>query len=43
MSQTHLQEELVRSEAIVTAETRYGTIHGRRAANGAAVFLGASA
>ncbi|KAM5543541.1 hypothetical protein V8D89_002792 [Ganoderma adspersum] len=39
MAQTHLHEELARSKATVTAETRYGTIHGRRAANGAAVFL----
>ncbi|PIL23205.1 hypothetical protein GSI_14514 [Ganoderma sinense ZZ0214-1] len=39
MSQTHLHEELARSKAVVAAETQYGTIHGRRAANGAAVFL----
>ena len=40
MAHTHLHEELARSKATVTAETQYGTIHGRRAANGAAVFLG---
>ncbi len=40
MSQTHLHEELARSKATVTAETQYGVINGRRAANGAAVFLG---
>ncbi|KAI8974859.1 carboxylesterase [Trametes punicea] len=39
MSRVHLQEELARSNAKVTAETRHGPIHGRRAANGAAVFL----
>ena len=43
MAHTHLHEELARSKATVTAETQYGTIHGRRAANGAAVFLGTSA
>ena len=40
MAHIHLHEELARSKATVTAETQYGTIHGRRAANGAAVFLG---
>ncbi|TBU43885.1 carboxylesterase [Dichomitus squalens] len=39
MSRTHLHEELAESKAIVTADTQYGTIQGRRAANGAAVFL----
>ncbi|KAI0353921.1 carboxylesterase [Trametes cingulata] len=39
MSRVHLQEELARSNAKVTADTQYGPIHGRRAANGAAVFL----
>ncbi|KAI1785950.1 carboxylesterase [Ganoderma leucocontextum] len=39
MAQTHLHEELARSKAVVAAETQYGIIHGRRAANGVAVFL----
>ncbi|OSD05090.1 carboxylesterase [Trametes coccinea BRFM310] len=39
MSRIHLQQELARSTAKVTADTRFGPIHGRRAANGAAVFL----
>ncbi|KAI0821857.1 carboxylesterase [Trametes gibbosa] len=39
MSRVHLQEELARSAAKVSAETRYGAVQGRRAANGAAVFL----
>lgn len=42
MSRVHLQEELAQSGAKVTVETQHGTIRGRRAANGAAVFLGAS-
>ncbi|TFK87554.1 carboxylesterase [Polyporus arcularius HHB13444] len=39
MSRTHLQEELLRSQTNVTADTQYGPVQGRRAANGAAVFL----
>ncbi|KAH9888028.1 carboxylesterase [Cubamyces lactineus] len=39
MSRVHLQEELARSTAKVTAETPFGPVHGRRASNGAAVFL----
>ncbi|RPD60223.1 carboxylesterase [Lentinus tigrinus ALCF2SS1-7] len=39
MSRTHLQEELTHSKSAVTAETQYGPVQGRRAANGAAVFL----
>ncbi|CDO71038.1 hypothetical protein BN946_scf184844.g42 [Trametes cinnabarina] len=41
MSRVHLQEELARSTARVVTETRFGAVQGRRAANGAAVFLGA--
>lgn len=41
MSRVHLQEELLQSDARVTVETRYGSVRGGRAANGAAVFLGA--
>lgn len=40
MSRTHLHEELAHSRAAVTADTQYGPVTGRRAANGAAVFLG---
>ncbi|KAI0765875.1 carboxylesterase [Trametes elegans] len=39
MAQVHLQEELAQSTAKVSVETQHGSIHGRRAANGAAVFL----
>ena len=40
MSRTHLHEELAHSRATVAADTQYGPVTGRRAANGAAVFLG---
>ncbi|KAI0628606.1 carboxylesterase [Trametes polyzona] len=39
MSRVHLQEELARSNAKVTADTKHGPVHGRRASTGAAVFL----
>ncbi|OJT07523.1 hypothetical protein TRAPUB_1619 [Trametes pubescens] len=39
MSRVHLQEELARSGAKVSVDTQYGSVRGRRAANGAAVFL----
>ncbi|KAI0717067.1 carboxylesterase [Earliella scabrosa] len=39
MSRVHLQEELARSKVSVAAETQYGAVRGRRAANGTAVFL----
>ncbi|KAI0760613.1 carboxylesterase [Fomes fomentarius] len=39
MSRVHLHEELARSNAKVSVGTKYGTIQGRRAANGTAVFL----
>ncbi|KAI0754151.1 carboxylesterase [Daedaleopsis nitida] len=39
MAPIHLQEELAQSKRAVAAETQYGPIRGRRAANGAAVFL----
>ncbi|KAH9916951.1 carboxylesterase [Epithele typhae] len=38
-SHTHLQEELAQSSEKISVNTQHGTIRGRRAANGAAVFL----
>lgn len=40
MAAVHLHEELAQNPARVLVETRYGTIRGGRAANGAAIFLG---
>ncbi|KAF9257143.1 carboxylesterase [Marasmius fiardii PR-910] len=36
---THLQDELANSPDQVTVDTKYGTVTGRRALNGAGVFL----
>ena len=37
---THLHEELAQSTELVSVQTHHGAIRGRRATNGAAVFLG---
>ncbi|EMD35663.1 hypothetical protein CERSUDRAFT_157551 [Gelatoporia subvermispora B] len=39
MATVHLHDELTQSTERVTVQTRFGTIRGGRAANGAAVFL----
>lgn len=39
MSRVHLQDELLESPDRVSVQTRYGTLRGRCARNGAAVFL----
>ncbi|KAF9257137.1 carboxylesterase [Marasmius fiardii PR-910] len=36
---THLHDELAESQEQVTVQTKYGTVRGRRARNGAGVFL----
>lgn len=41
MSNAHLSKELAESLERVHVDTRYGQVTGRRATNGAAVFLGA--
>ncbi|KAH8089868.1 carboxylesterase [Cristinia sonorae] len=39
MSRVHLQEELLSSSTRVVVETKYGSVRGGKAANGAQVFL----
>ena len=40
MARVHIQEELIKTSTPITVETRYGSVRGGRAANGAAAFLG---
>ena len=40
MARVHLQEELVNTATPLTVETRFGSVRGGRAANGAVAFLG---
>lgn len=37
----HLSEELAKNQSRVVVETKFGSVSGRRAGNGCAVFLGA--